>query len=162
MSSMTPSTLCAARLSITTIWPGWRLGHRTCSRNPRKTSPSVADSIVIDATHPETPTPPSSVKVFQCPAGTPSLTRAPSMARLHDAVDLVRRQVVHHHDLAGLEVGAQNVFQESEEDVAVCGRFNRHRRHPSGDAHPAQQRQGFPVSRRNALVDPRTVHGAPP
>src|SRR5271165_3134560 len=38
-------TLCAARLSITTTWPGGSRGPKTCSREAKKTSPSVGDSM---------------------------------------------------------------------------------------------------------------------
>ena len=47
----------------------------------QETSPSVGDSMVIVATHPDWRTAPNTVRVRQCPPGVPSHTRWPSKTR---------------------------------------------------------------------------------
>jgi len=42
------------------------------------------------------------------------------------AINLMRGEVVHNHDLTGFQLWAEHVFQISEEDVAIGGGFQRH------------------------------------
>jgi hypothetical protein len=41
---------------------------------------------------------------------------------------LVRRQVVHDHDLLGPQAWTQNLLQIGQKDIAIGGRFDRHHR----------------------------------
>jgi len=65
---------------------------------------------------------------------------------LTNAFDLVGRQVVHDHNLAGLELWAQHVFQIGQEHIPIGRCFNRHRSHPSVDADSSQQSQRAPIA----------------
>jgi hypothetical protein len=49
-------------------------------------------------------------------------------------INLMGRQIVHHHELARFQIWAAPVFQETEEDIPVGGRVNRHSGHPPGNA----------------------------
>jgi hypothetical protein len=67
---------------------------------------------------------------------------------------LMRRQVVHHHDVARLELGAQNLFHIRAKDLAVDGRGDRHHRFDTAQAHGPQRGQDFPVTLRGGFVNP--------
>lgn len=77
------------------------------------------------------------------------------------AGDFVRSEIVHHHNLSGLELRTQNVLQISEKDVAIGGRLNHHRAHPAGKTDGTQHRQGAPVACGNSFVDTLTAHRPP-
>ena len=62
---LTPATLWAARLSMTTMSPGRKVGANICSTQARKHSPSIGPSRSIGATKPVSVSPPTKVTVFQ-------------------------------------------------------------------------------------------------
>lgn len=71
--------------------------------------------------------------------------RSSGVDQLADPGDLVRTEVVHHDDLAGLQPGAQDLFQVTQEDLAVGGRFDGHGRDQALGTHRAQHGQRAPV-----------------
>ena len=73
------------------------------------------------------------------------------------AVHFVRSEVVHDDQLTGLQLGTQDVFEISPEDIAVSGRFDRHRSHPSGNTDRSQHGQCPPPSGGNSFFDARAV-----
>ena len=76
------------------------------------------------------------------------------------AVHFMGSQIVHDDQLTGLQLRTQDVFQISPEDIAIGGRFDRHRSHPSGNAHRSQHCQCPPAAGRNSFVDARAVQPA--
>src|SRR5512134_89584 len=85
IAARTPGCLCAGRLSMTTMSPGLSVGTSMASTQARKAGPSMAPSMVIGASIPETRSPPTNVVVFQCPCGTAATHRAPRRAILVEA-----------------------------------------------------------------------------
>src|ERR1700679_1654271 len=66
----------------------------------------------------------------------------------------VRAEVVHDHHIARSQHWAENMFEISEENFSVRGRFDRHGGDHATQTHRTQARQDFPVSLGRALVDP--------
>lgn len=62
------------------------------------------------------------------------------------AVHLVRRQIIHHDDVSGLQLRTQHLFNKGEEDIAIGSRFDGHRGDPSGNTDGPQYGQGAPVA----------------
>lgn len=58
------------------------------------------------------------------------------------------RQVVYHHDVARLELGAQNLFHIRAKGLAVGSRGDRHHRFDTAQTHGPQRGQDFPVALR--------------
>jgi hypothetical protein len=73
------------------------------------------------------------------------------------SIHFMSSQIVHDNQLAGFQLRTKDVFQISQEDVAVGGRLNGHSGHPSGNADRSQDRQGAPAAGRNSLFDARAV-----
>ena len=65
---------------------------------------------------------------------------------LPDSDHLVGRQIVHDHDLAGLQSRAQPLLQIGQKHLSIGRRFHRHRRQQPIYAERSQYRQGVPVS----------------
>src|SRR5512145_1834391 len=93
IAARTPGCLCAGRLSMTTMSPGLSVGTSMASTQARKAGPSMAPSMVIGASIPETRSPPTNVVVFQCPCGTAATHRAPRRARPQRRAILVEAPV---------------------------------------------------------------------
>jgi hypothetical protein len=74
---------------------------------------------------------------------------------------LVGGEIVHHHDLPGLQAWAQYLFQIRQKDLAVGGRFDGHGGHPTIGGHGSEQRQSAPVAGWCTLSDPLAALGTP-
>jgi len=74
-------SLCADRLSITTMSPGLSVGSRTCRTYSRNTSPVVAPSMAMQAVLPSRRIDEIIVVVHQWPHGASSIMRWPPFAR---------------------------------------------------------------------------------
>lgn len=72
-------------------------------------------------------------------------------------VHFVSSQIVHDNQLAGFQLWTKDVFQVSQEDIAVRGRLNGHGGYPSGNTHCSQQSQCPPSASRNSLLNTRTM-----
>src|SRR5512134_3209835 len=105
IAARTPGCLCAGRLSMTTMSPGLSVGTSMASTQARKAGPSMAPSMVIGASIPETRSPPTNVVVFPVPVrhcgdAPRAATRASAAARhLGRGAGLVDE-----HEAAGVEV----------------------------------------------------------
>jgi hypothetical protein len=60
----------------------------------------------------------------------------------------VARQIVHDHDVAGPQIGHENVGDVGFELVAIDRPIEHHRRDHAGHAQPGHQRGGFAVAMR--------------
>lgn len=78
-----------------------------------------------------------------------------------DPSDLVSSQIVHHYNLAGLELRAENFLQVSEKDIAIGRSFDDHGRDPAGNTDRTQNSQRAPMARRNSFVDAFAAQRAP-
>jgi len=74
-----------------------------------------------------------------------------------DTIDFMGSQIVHDDQLTGLQLRTQDVLEISPEDIAVGGRFDRHRSHPAGNTNRSQHCQCPPASGRNSFFDARAV-----
>ena len=74
-----------------------------------------------------------------------------------DAVHFVSSQIVHDDQLAGFQLWTKDLFQVSQEDIAVGGRLNGHDGHPSGNADCSQYSQCAPSAGGNSLIDARAM-----
>ena len=70
---------------------------------------------------------------------------------------LVRAEVVHDHHIARSQRWAEKMFEISEENFSVRGRFDRHGGDHAPQTHRAQDRKDFPVALRRALMDTNTA-----
>ncbi len=66
----------------------------------------------------------------------------------------VRRQIVHDHHLSGMQTRAQPLFQISQEDIPVGGRFNRHGGLQAARGQRGQHRHGMPMTVWEWLLAP--------
>lgn len=76
---------------------------------------------------------------------------------LSHTVHFVSSQIVHNNQLAGFQLWTKNVFQVSQEDIAISGRLDGHGGYPSGNTHCSQQSQSPPTAGRNSLLHTRTM-----
>ena len=74
-----------------------------------------------------------------------------------DTVHFMGSQIVHDDQLTGLQLRTQDVFEISPENIAIGGRFDRHRSHPTGNTDRSQHCQRSPASGRNSFFDARAV-----
>jgi hypothetical protein len=77
------------------------------------------------------------------------------------ARDLVRSEVIQNHNLAGLELRAENLLQVSEKDIAIGGSFDHPSANPTGSTDGTQNSQRAPVACRNSFVHTLAAQRAP-
>ena len=77
------------------------------------------------------------------------------------ALHFVSGQIVHHHDVAGLELRAQHLFDVSQEDVTIGGRFDGHDGDPSRGTHGTQHGKRSPVPSGCAFGDSLSADATP-
>ena len=56
------------------------------------------------------------------------------------AIDFMSSQIVHNNQLARFQLRTKDVFQISQEDIAVGGGLNGHSGHPAGNTDRSQHR----------------------
>jgi hypothetical protein len=76
------------------------------------------------------------------------------------AVDFMRSQIIHDNQLARFQLRTKDIFQISQEDIAVGGGLNGHSGHPAGNTDRSQHRQCAPAAGRNPLFDARAMQRA--
>ena len=76
------------------------------------------------------------------------------------AIDFMSAQIVHDNQLARFQLRTKDIFQISQEDIAVGGGFNGHSGHPAGNTDRAQYRQCAPAAGWNPLFDARALQRA--
>ena len=84
--------------------------------------------------------------------------RADAFDTFAHAIDLVRRQVIHHDHIAWLEGWHQELIEVGEKTLAVHGSIKEAGRRQAVDAQPGDKRARLPMVVRGVIVDPR----APP
>src|SRR6516165_3433369 len=89
IASRTPGTLCAARPSMTTMFPRLRVGAKQDRTYATNVFPFIGPSITNGAVIPRRRNAPTNVIVFQCPCGTRPIRRLPRRQRPPNRVILV-------------------------------------------------------------------------
>ncbi len=84
--------------------------------------------------------------------------RARRLDPLADALDLMRGQIIHHDDVAGLERGDEDLIEVREKRLPVHRPIEQSRRGQPGHAERGHERARLPVVVRRVIVDA----GAPP
>ncbi len=70
-----------------------------------------------------------------------------------NSIHLVSRQIVHHHDLSGLECGAKHLLEVGQEHIAIGRRLYGHYCLPPIHANRTEKRKRPPSSVSGALVN---------
>ena len=82
--------------------------------------------------------------------------RSGSRDSLPNTLDFVSGKIVHHDNIAWLELRTQSMIQEREKDIRIGRRFNGHRGDPTLDADSAEHRQSSPAG-WGGVVQPLTA-----
>jgi hypothetical protein len=82
--------------------------------------------------------------------------------RVLHARNLVRRKVIHHHDVVALEHRSQTLLNIGQEDFPVHWPINDHRRHHLIMTQGGYERHRLPLSLRNVTDQARAARAASP
>ena len=86
--------------------------------------------------------------------------RADGLDPLANASNLMRAQVVHDDDIAGLQRGAEDVVEVGQEDLGVGRSLDDHGGDHAAEAHRAQDGEDLPVAFRRGLVNADSSGGS--